>query len=104
MRKIAFLTGILAMAAAFAVPVVYRNPLDVRSWAVVFDRSAPLAWHWADGAVSATLTFSNIVTRQTASTTVERGASFDGSCALPSIVPAQGQGADALLIAADAQL
>ena len=57
MRKIALLTGILAMAAAFAVPVVYRNPMDARSWAVAFDRSPPLAWHWADGAVSAARSF-----------------------------------------------
>ena len=91
MRNYTFLAGILAAAAVFAAPVDYRDPADARAWAVVLDRTEPLVWRWADGATSATLTVSNIVTRETASTAVARGESPDGSCALPSVAAAEGQ-------------
>ena len=69
--------------AASATPVVYRNPADGRAWQVVTDAAEPLVWQWADGAVSATVSVSNLLTGATSETNVARGASPDGSCALP---------------------
>ncbi len=81
-------------AAAFccsvgAVGIVYRNPADARAWAVMADASEPLVWAWADGAVSATVTASNLATRASASTVVARGDSLDGSCVIPLAVQGQ---------------
>ena len=70
--------------AAEAVPVTYRDPADGRAWAVVFDAAEPLVWQWEDGAVSATLSTSNVATRAVSvSAPVARGAAPDGSCAIP---------------------
>ena len=87
MKKIALMGITLVMLAevACALPVVYRNPADARAWEVVTDASEPLVWQWADGAVSATVTVSNVLSGATAATTVSRGGgeAADGSCALP---------------------
>ena len=40
-----------------------RTKADMRLWQTVYDRAAPLAWQWEETADSATLTFSNRVTR-----------------------------------------
>ena len=40
-----------------------RSKADMRLWQTVHDRAAPLEWSWEEGADSATLTFSNRVTR-----------------------------------------
>ena len=85
MKKIALMGMTLAVLAevACALPVVYRNPADGRTWQVVTDATEPLVWQWADGAVSATVTVSNVLSGATAATTVARGESRDGSYALP---------------------
>ena len=76
---------LLLGGTAYATPVVYRNPADGRTWQVVTDAAEPLVWQWADGAVSATVTVSNVLSGTTAATTVARGGgeAADGSCALP---------------------
>ena len=86
MKKIALMGMTLAALAevACALPVVYRNPADGRAWEVVLDATAPLVWQWADDAVSATVTVSNVLSGAVAATTVARGDSQDGSCALPA--------------------
>ena len=77
---------LLLGGAAHATPVVYRNPADGRTWQVVTDAAEPLVWQWADGAVSATVTVSNVLSGATAAMTVARGGgeAADGSCALPA--------------------
>ncbi len=45
---------------------------DMRLWQTVHDRSAPLEWQWEDGADSATLVFSNRLTRATSTEVVMR--------------------------------
>ena len=90
MRKILCLKGtllgfaLLLADVGLATPVVYRNPEDGRAWEVVLDAAEPLVWQWAEGAVSATLTVSNVLSGSTSATTVARGASMDGSYAIPS--------------------
>ena len=71
---------------AYATPVVYRNPADGRAWEEVLDATEPLVWQWAEGAVSATVTISNVLSGATAATTVGRGGgeAADGSFALPA--------------------
>ena len=82
-------TAVLGLAllllggTAYAMPVVYRNPADGRAWEVVMDAAEPLVWQWAEGAVSATVTVSNVLSGAVSETTVARGASPDGSYALP---------------------
>ena len=77
---------LLLGGAAHATSVVYRNPVDGRAWEVVVDAAEPLVWQWAEGAVSATVTVSNVLSGATSATTVARGggAAADGSCALPA--------------------
>ena len=77
---------LLLGGVAHATPVVYRNPADGRAWEVVMDAAEPLIWQWAEGAVSATVTVSNVLSGATAATTVARGGgeAADGSCALPA--------------------
>ncbi len=73
----------LLHGAASATPVVYRDPTDGRAWEVVMDAAEPLVWQWADGAVSATVTVSNVLSGATSETNVARGESRDGSYVLP---------------------
>ena len=77
---------LLLGGTAYATPVVYRNPADGRTWQVVTDAAEPLVWQWADGAVSATVTVSNVLSGATAAMTVARGGgeAADGSFALPA--------------------
>ena len=86
MKKIALMGIALALLAgsACAMPVAYRNPADGRAWEVVLDATEPLVWQWADGAMSATVTASNLLSGAVTATTVARGDSQDGSCALPA--------------------
>ena len=74
---------LLLGGAAHATPVAYRNPADGRSWQVVMDAAEPLVWQWAEGAVSATVTVSNVLSGATSETNVARGESLDGSYVLP---------------------
>lgn len=95
MKKIALMGMTLALLAgsARALPVAYRNPADGRAWEVVLDATEPLVWQWAEGAVSATVTVSNLLSGAATATTVARGnAAADGSFALP----ASGEGAQLL--------
>ena len=90
MRKILCLKGtllgfaLLLADVGLATSVVYRNPEDGRAWEVVLDAAEPLVWQWAEGAVSATVTVSNVLSGATSAMTVARGASMDGSYAIPS--------------------
>ena len=88
MKKIALMGISLVLLAevACALPVVYRNQADARAWEVVTDASEPLVWQWADGAVSATVTVSNVLSGATSEANVARGGgeAVDGSCALPA--------------------
>ncbi len=85
LKRVLVLALALALlgGAASATPVVYRNPADGRTWQVVTDAAEPLVWQWADGAVSATVTVSNVLTGATSKTNVARGESRDGSYLLP---------------------
>ena len=85
MKKIALMGITLVMLAevACALPVVYRNPADGRAWEVVLDASEPLVWQWADGAVSATVTVSNVLSGAMSEANVSRAGSRDGSYVLP---------------------
>ena len=74
---------LLLGGAAHATPVAYRNPADGRAWQVVMDAAEPLVWQWAEGAVSATVTVSNVLSAATSETNVARGESRDGSYVLP---------------------
>ena len=57
----------------------------MRLWQTVPDRSAPLVWPWVEGADSATLEFSNRVTRVASSVSVPReGTETHGNCAQPA--------------------
>ena len=59
------LTSTLCNVSAFAETVLSKS--DLRLWETVSDRAAPLEWSWADKADSATLVFSNRVTRNVSS-------------------------------------
>ena len=82
-------TVMLALALALlggvvsAMPVVYRNPADGRAWEVVMAAAEPLVWQWTQGAVSATVTVSNVLSGTSSETNVARGESRDGSYVLP---------------------
>ena len=80
------LTLLLLGGAAYATPVLYRNPADGRTWQVVTDAAEPLVWQWAEGAVSATVTVSNVLSGAISETNVARGESRDGSYVLPQSV------------------
>ena len=49
-----------------------RTKADLRLWETVTNRSAPLEWPWVDGADSATLAFSNRLTKTTSTIEVVR--------------------------------
>ena len=56
----------------------------MRLWETVVDRSRPLEWSWEDGADSATLSFSNRLTKACSTVTVARaGGATRGSCDSP---------------------
>ena len=76
-----FMSAVLC-TAAWAVPVEYRDPTDGRAWAVACADEL-VRWQWADGAVSAVISASNVITHASASAVVGRGASPDGSSAIP---------------------
>ncbi len=62
-----------------------RTKADMRLWQTVPARSAQLEWPWVDGADSATLAFSNRLTRTTSTVVVVRGTGETcGNCAQPA--------------------
>ena len=85
-------SAILVVLCAIACPAMtIRSKSDMRLWETVADRSAPLSWPWEEGADSATLVFSNCVTRAVSSVSVQRVAGLTrGSCAQPA--PQGGEG------------
>ena len=74
---------LLLGGTAYATPVIYRNPADGRAWEVVMYAAEPLVWQWAEGAVSATVMVSNVLSGATSEANVARGGSRDGSYVLP---------------------
>ena len=82
-RRIVVLSALILVAHAVATPVVYRNPADGRAWEVVLDATEPLMWPWAEGAVSATVTVSNVLSGAISEANVSRGGARDGSYVLP---------------------
>ena len=75
---------LLALLCALSCPAAtIRTKADLRLWETAQDR--PLAWPWADGADTATLAFSNRVTRSVAVVAVPRGeGEARGGCGLPA--------------------
>ena len=60
----------------------------MRLWETVADRSRPLEWPWEEAADSATLSFSNRLTRACSTVTITRaGGETRGSCASPVAQP-----------------
>lgn len=81
---------VVSLSALSCDAMTIRTKADMRLWETVSDRSIPLSWSWADGADSATLVFSNRVTRAISSATVQRVANeTHGSLAQPA--PASGE-------------
>ena len=62
-----------------------RTKADLRLWETVTNRSAPLEWPWVDGADSATLAFSNRLTKTTSTIEVVRTTGeTHGNCVQPA--------------------
>ncbi len=76
------------LVSVFACPcpgATIRTKADLRLWETVTNRSAPLEWPWVDGADSATLAFSNRLTRTTSTIEVVRATGeTHGNCAQPA--------------------
>lgn len=86
----AALLFLAALACAPCAAATIRTKADLRLWQTVHDRRAPLAWQWEDVADSATLTFSNCVSRAMSTVEVMRAAdAVRGSYAQP--VPSVGE-------------
>lgn len=60
------------MLAFSSEATIVRAVDDGRTWQTVFDMSAPLEWRWADGAVSAQVTVSNLLRKTVATATVTK--------------------------------
>ena len=76
-------TAILYAFSCLATTVLTQA--DMRLWQTVYDRSAPLSWAWEDGTDSATLTFSNRVTKAVSETVARRTeGETRGVCASPA--------------------
>ena len=60
------------MLAFSSEATIVRAVDDGRIWQTVFDTSAPLEWRWADGAVSAQVTVSNLLRKTVATVTVPK--------------------------------
>ena len=74
MRHVRLVLPVAMLCALSASAETILSKSDLRLWETVADRSAPLSWPWEDGAESATLVFSNRVTRVVSSDTILRGA------------------------------
>ena len=66
------LVALSCAAPAFAATI--RSKSDLRLWETVADRSLPLEWPWEGAADSATVSFSNRLTRACSTLTVVRAA------------------------------
>jgi hypothetical protein len=88
MRAAMLSLALFCMVPGLAMTVLTKS--DMRLWETVTDRSAPLAWPWADAADSATLVFSNRLTRMVSSVTIPRAANeARGAC--PHLLPQAGE-------------
>ena len=81
-------TASLALAVSIGASPCHAatilTKVDMRLWQTVEDNSVPLSWPWEDAADSATLVFSNRVTRSVSSADIVRGAGeTHGHCAHP---------------------
>ena len=91
-RRASRLTSTCLAVALFGVFSVFaatiRAKSDMRLWETVLDRSRPLEWPWEEAADSATVSFSNRLTRACSTVTIARaeGASR-GSCESPVVQP-----------------
>jgi len=84
-RDICAILSLTLVCALSCSAATVRTKADLRLWQSVRDRSARLEWPWEDGADSATLVFSNRVTRAVSSFQVGRGAGETrGSCPQPA--------------------
>ena len=82
---------LVAFCAIACSAMTIRSKTDMRLWETVADRSAPLSWPWEERADSATLVFSNCVTRTVSSVSVQRVAGeARGSCAQPALQGGEG--------------
>ena len=85
-----FLAALACEPCVAATTMTIRTKADMRLWQTVHDRAAPLAWQWEEAADSATLTFSNRVTRAVWAVPVSReSGATRGSCVQPA--PAVGE-------------
>ena len=76
---------ILVCSTMMARAVDLRSPADGRAWGILLQADENLHWRWAEGASTATLSVSNLLTGVTAvSEPVVRGESPDGTCAIPA--------------------
>ncbi len=91
--------GVALLCAMAGSATTIRAKGDVRLWETVADRAIPLVWPWVEGADSATLCFSNHLTRVVSSVDVVRGANETrGSCPHPIASPAAEALVDATLV------
>ena len=89
--------ALFGVFSAFAVTI--RSKSDLRLWETVADRSLPLEWPWEGAADSATVSFSNRLTRACSTMTVVRAAGATrGSCASPVTQPGGETLVDATLV------
>ena len=85
-----FLAALACVPCGAATTMTVRTKADMRLWETVHDRAAPLEWSWEEAADSATLTFSNRVTRAVWSVPVSReSGATRGSYVQPA--PAAGE-------------
>ena len=76
---------LLICFSMMATAVDLRSPADGRAWGILLQSDENLQWRWAEGATTATLSVSNLLTGVTAvSEPVVRGGSLDGACVIPA--------------------
>ena len=89
--------ALFGVFSAFAVTI--RSKSDLRLWETVADRSLPLEWQWEGAADSATVSFSNRLTKACSAMAVVRAAGATrGSCASPVTQPSGETLVDATLV------
>ena len=83
---------VLAATVSAVAETKILSPEDGRVWQTVFHPSDPLEWRWEDGAVSATVTVTDLVAGQTREPVqVARGVGNYGSFVLTGLkAPAEG--------------
>jgi len=84
------LAAMAALAMAVCLPMLSGLAFTVRAksesrwWQTVMDQATPLGWTWQEQADSATVTFSNVLTRVVSSVEIGRGVgALRGECPHP---------------------